>query len=73
MVGDVVLFSKEGRIGHITFNRPEKLNAVNGQVRKELNEALDMAVADEDVRVIILKGNGRAFSAGGDPRCAAPC
>lgn len=66
MVGDMVLFSKEGRIGHVTFNRPEKLNAVNGQVRKELNEALDMAVADEDVRVIILKGNGRAFSAGGD-------
>ena len=29
MVGDMVLFSKEGRIGHVTFNRPEKLNAIS--------------------------------------------
>ena len=50
----------------LTLNRPDKLNAINGQMVADLNAALDVAEADDRVRVIILNGTGRAFSAGFD-------
>jgi enoyl-CoA hydratase len=50
----------------LTLNRPDKLNAWNTQMRRELRDAVDSAAADPKLRVLILTGAGRAFSAGED-------
>ncbi len=56
---------KEG-IGYITVNRPEALNALNSTVIGELYDCFAKAEADEEVKVIILTGEGRSFVAGAD-------
>lgn len=56
----------DGRVGRITLNRPEKMNALSQELLYELNDALHEYEADDSVRVIILKGAGRTFSAGYD-------
>ncbi len=61
-----VLFEKTGRIGRITLNRPEVLNAIDDEVPALLSEAVATANGDEDVHVIVLAGKGRAFCAGYD-------
>lgn len=63
---ETILYEKEGPLAWITLNRPDKLNAINRIMVGELNQALDEALADETVRVILVKGEGRAFSAGFD-------
>lgn len=50
----------------ITLNRPDKLNAFTGPMMKELIDAFDHADADDEVRAIIVTGEGRAFCAGAD-------
>src|SRR5205085_7445633 len=50
----------------ITLNRPEKLNAFVGRMRRDLADALEHAGGNMDVRVVVLRGAGRAFCAGGD-------
>lgn len=61
-----LIYETEGPLAWITLNRPEKLNAISKVMVAELNRALDQAQADDQVRVILLKGEGRAFSAGFD-------
>jgi enoyl-CoA hydratase/carnithine racemase len=61
-----VKFRKDEGIGVITFNRPEVLNAANNQLTREFLRALKKAEADPGVRVVILRGEGRAFCAGHD-------
>ena len=56
----------EGPMAHITLNRPDKLNAINGDMVRELHRALDEAEASSEVRVITLRGAGRAFCSGFD-------
>ncbi len=56
----------DGRVGRITLNRPEKMNSLSQELLFELNDALHDYEADDTVRVIILKGAGRTFSAGYD-------
>lgn len=56
----------EARAATLTLNRPDKLNAMNQQMVKELRQAFDELDEREDVRVIILRGAGRAFCAGLD-------
>lgn len=56
----------EGRVARISLNRPEKMNALSQELLFELNDALHDLEADDSARVIILKGNGRTFSAGYD-------
>ncbi len=56
----------EGRVGRITLNRPEKLNTLSQDLLFELNDALHFWEADPSVRVIVLHGAGRVFSAGYD-------
>lgn len=53
-------------IAFITLNRPDKLNAINMEMLDELERALDDAEGNDDVRAIVLQGEGRAFSAGFD-------
>lgn len=50
----------------ITLNRPEKLNALFGRMRRDLAEALEHAASNYAVRVVVINGAGRAFCAGGD-------
>ena len=59
-------YETEGSLAWISLNRPDKLNAINKPMVRELNAALDLALGDEQVRVILVKGEGRAFSAGFD-------
>jgi len=50
----------------ITLNRPEKLNALAGHMRRDLAQALEAASSDRSVHVVVITGAGRAFCAGGD-------
>ncbi|MEM7196730.1 MAG: enoyl-CoA hydratase-related protein [Pseudomonadota bacterium] len=61
-----VLYEKTGRIGRITLNRPDVLNAIDDEVPELLSGCVAEANADPDVHAIILSGNGPAFCAGYD-------
>jgi enoyl-CoA hydratase/carnithine racemase len=61
-----ILTTESEGILTITLNRPEKLNAFIGHMRRDLAEALEHAGSDRSVRVVIITGAGRAFCAGGD-------
>src|SRR5271165_63284 len=61
-----ILFEVSDRIATITLNRPEQLNAWTDVIADEVWDATHTADADENVRVIIITGAGRAFCAGGD-------
>lgn len=65
-VGEVVLYAEEGGVACVTLNRPDRLNASNGDLSRALTAALARAGADPAVRVILLMGAGRAFCAGAD-------
>jgi len=64
----IVMERPEPRIARIVMNRPEARNAQNLQMTYDLNTAFDQAVQDDDIKVIILAGNGPHFSAGHDLR-----
>jgi enoyl-CoA hydratase len=61
-----ILVEKKDHLAILSFNRPEKLNAINVQVKREVSQALTELEADDDVRVVIMTGVGRAFSSGYD-------
>jgi enoyl-CoA hydratase len=61
-----VLYEKDGRIGRITLNRPDVLNAIDDDVPRELADSVARANADAGVHVIVLSGAGEAFCAGYD-------
>lgn len=63
-----VLYEVSDHIATITLNRPEARNAINGQMRIELNEAWKNFLEDEDAWVAILTGSGEVFCAGADLR-----
>ena len=66
MAYENILYDKEDRIARITLNRPAALNALSVGLQEDLVSAMKDAGADDNIRVVILKGAGRAFSAGGD-------
>lgn len=66
MAFETICSENDGPVAVLTLDRPGKLNAINAQMVAELGRALDDAEADPDVRVILLRGAGRAFSAGFD-------
>jgi enoyl-CoA hydratase/carnithine racemase len=68
---DSVLYERTGHVATITYNRPEVLNAVNGEMRRALNEAFGRFRDEEEAWVAIVTGAGRAFCAGGDLRDGA--
>lgn len=61
-----VRFAVDGRVARIQLNRPERLNALNEQVRLALKAAFDELAELPEVSVVVLSGTGRAFSAGAD-------
>jgi enoyl-CoA hydratase/carnithine racemase len=63
---ETIIYEKQGEIAWLTLNRPEVLNAVNLQMRDELWTVLEAVRDDPDLRALIIKGAGRAFSAGAD-------
>jgi enoyl-CoA hydratase len=62
-----IVYEKRGAVAYITLDRPDKLNALSEDLQLEVRRALeDAGFEDEDIRVIVLKAAGRAFSAGFD-------
>jgi enoyl-CoA hydratase/carnithine racemase len=59
---------RENGVRVLTLNRPDRLNAWNAQMRAELRDAIERTARDRDVRVLVLTGAGRGFSAGEDVR-----
>lgn len=62
----VVRIQDEGAVRIVEMNRPDALNAFNAQMNDDLADAFLNAAKDDNVRVLVLTGNGRAFSAGAD-------
>ncbi len=62
----LVRYHRDGHVGFITLNRPEKRNALNPSVWRSLDKAIGMAEEDPDARVILLQGEGKSFCAGLD-------
>lgn len=61
-----LLFKKEGNVGILSINNPKSLNALNSTVLKEISTAIDMVEVDEEVNVLVITGEGKAFVAGAD-------
>jgi 2-(1,2-epoxy-1,2-dihydrophenyl)acetyl-CoA isomerase len=61
-----IIIERDGDLGWIRINRPERLNALAGTMREDMDEGLARLEADEAVRCVIITGEGRAFSTGGD-------
>jgi len=64
--GEAVLYEKRDQVVLITLNRPESLNAINRSLRSELGGAILRFDKDDDARVAVITGQGRAFCAGRD-------
>ena len=63
-----ILFEIDDRVATITLNRPERMNAFSDELLREWADAITRCQDDEDVRVVVITGAGRAFSAGADLR-----
>jgi enoyl-CoA hydratase len=61
-----VLAVQDGRLLTLTLNRPERRNAIGGGLHEDLDEIIERVRTDKSVGAILLKGNGKAFCAGGD-------
>lgn len=66
MAYETIIYETDGPLARITLNRPERLNAINLKMPEELERAVGEANANPRVRVIVLRGAGRAFCAGFD-------
>ncbi|MDQ7019959.1 MAG: enoyl-CoA hydratase [Robiginitomaculum sp.] len=66
MAFETLQVSTEGRVGLITLNRPEALNALCAQLTSELDEALTAFEGDEGIGCVVLTGSKKAFAAGAD-------
>ena len=66
MAEDLVLYTVDGRVGVVTMNRPDKLNAISAELKRALVARLTEADGDTRTSVVVLRANGRSFSAGYD-------
>ncbi len=66
MAYQTIIVDKRGRVGLITLNRPEALNALNGELIGELEQALNDLEADDEIGAIVVTGSDKAFAAGAD-------
>jgi len=65
-MSEIVKYEQRGTVANISLNRPDSLNAFTTELCEELLSALEKAAGDDSVRVVVLTGEGRAFSAGAD-------
>jgi len=70
-MSDTVLFETRGAVGVMTLNRPESLNAMNPEMLDTMFRVAQTAAEDPAIRCLVVTGNGRAFSAGGDVKAMA--
>lgn len=63
---ETILYEEKEKIGFLTLNKPEVLNALDAQVLEEIDEVLDRIEKENSIQVLILTGAGRAFAAGAD-------
>ena len=68
MQDKIVAVKKEGAVAWVTMNRPGSLNSLTAELCAALKQVLSECEADDDVRVVVLAGEGKAFCAGGDLR-----
>src|SRR6202047_2351953 len=61
-----ILYEVSDRIATITLNRPDRMNAWTAIMERDVRHAMEAAASDDNVRVIVLTGSGRAFCAGAD-------
>ena len=59
-------YEVNGPVALLTLNRPDKLNAIDTAMMAEMNAAMDQAEEDHSIRAIVVKANGKSFSAGFD-------
>lgn len=69
---ETITYETRGQIGVLTLNRPEKLNAISAELRRDVAQAMGVAQADDGVRVLVLTGAGRGFCSGADLTGGAP-
>lgn len=65
-MNDTVIIQRDGAIATLSFNRPAQLNALNDAMMFALRDSLLAVEADANIRVVVLRGEGKAFMAGGD-------
>ncbi|MFM8302841.1 MAG: enoyl-CoA hydratase [Actinomycetota bacterium] len=63
---ETITYATDGPVAHLTLNRPDAANAQSSRMIDEIDAALDLADADDEVRVLVLGGAGKHFSAGHD-------
>jgi enoyl-CoA hydratase len=66
MTNDAVLYERRGPAAWLTLNRPDKLNALSDAIVAGLHAGMERAEADDEIKLLVLTGSGRAFSAGYD-------
>ncbi len=66
MAFETILLEKSGHVAKLVLNRPEKRNALNRKMMEELVSAVEEVARDDDLRVLVLTGSGKAFCAGAD-------
>ncbi len=71
MISDAVLYTVDGHIAKITLNRPDRLNAIDHDTATLLDGFCHQAAEDDDVRVVVITGNGSSFCAGADLRATS--
>ena len=72
MAESIVTYVVDGRIGIVTLNRPDKLNAISAELRRALVERLHEADRDPATSVVVLRAAGRSFCAGYDISAREP-
>jgi E-phenylitaconyl-CoA hydratase len=70
-MGDTVRYEVDGHVATITYNRPEALNAINGEMRNDINAAFARFRDEQDAWIAIVTGAGKAFCSGADMRDGA--
>lgn len=63
---ETIELTKQGRTGYLKLNRPQAMNAMNGTMMKELAECFESLHHESTLQVLVIHGEGKAFSAGGD-------
>ena len=66
MLFETILFERREHIAHVTLNRPDRLNALDATLTRELTAAAGLISADASIRAVLLKSAGRAFCSGAD-------